>query len=348
MIQYQEMFYILHGQDDFSLHQALEGIKRGLGDSEMLAISTAKLDGEHLTLNELKGNCNAAPFLSAYRLVIVNGLLRRFEPRQRKSGVGKRATTEPQNEQREWQDMVSYIKQIPETTVLVLVDVVDGKISGHNPLLGKLSPLAKVKAFPSLRGRGLRDWIQQRVAEGGGNITPQAVSLLAELIGGNLWAMSNEIDKLLLYSRGHTIDEDYVTKLVSHAQEANIFALVDAILEGRTKTAQSILHRLYQEGASPIYVLAMITRQFRLIALTKDLDSSLSRLQIQNKLGLTSSYGLDKTLTQAKLYDFEHIKQAYGKLLETDLAIKTGKYNDQLALELLVADLCHAFVIARA
>ena len=109
-----------------------------------------------------------------------------------------------------------------------------------------------------------------------------------------------------------------------------------------------MLHRLYQEGASPIYVLAMITRQFRLIALTKDLDSSLSRLQIQNKLGLTSSYGLDKTLTQAKLYDFEHIKQAYGKLLETDLAIKTGKYNDQLALELLVADLCHAFVIARA
>ncbi len=345
MIKYQGMFYIFYGQDDFSLHQALEGIKHGLGDLEMLATNTTKLDGEHLTLNELKGNCNAAPFLSAYRLVIVNGLLRRFEPRQSKSRRGKHSTNESQNELGEWQGMGSYIKEIPNTTVLILVD---GKISGYNPLLTKLSPLAKVKTFLLLRGRSLRTWIQQRVAEGGGNITPQAVSLLAELIGGNLWAMSNEIDKLLLYSRGHTIDEDYVTKLVSHAQEANIFALVDAILEGRTKTAQSILHRLYQEGTSPIYVLAMITRQFRLIALTKDLDSNLSRLQIQNKLRLTSSYGLDKTLTQAKLYDFEHIKQAYSKLLETDLAIKTGKYNDQLALELLVADLCHAFVIARA
>ena len=344
MIQYQEMFYILHGQDDFSLHQALEGIKRGLGDSEMLAINTAKLDGEHLTLNELRGNCNAAPFLSAYRLVIVNGLLQRFEPKQGKSRVGKRATTEPQNEQREPQDMVSYIKQIPETTVLVLVD---GEIKGHNPLLGKLSPLANVKAFPLLRGRGLRAWIQQRATEGCGNITPQAVSLLAELIGGNLWAMSNEIDKLVLYSQGETIDEDDVTKLVSHAQEANIFALVDAILEGRSKIAQSILHRMYQEGASPTYVLAMVTRQFRLIVLAKDLDSSLSRLQIQNKLGLPS-YSLGKTLTQAKLYDFEHIKQAYSKLLETDLAIKTGKYSDQLALELLVADLCQTSVIAKA
>jgi len=345
VIKYQGMFYIFYGQDDFSLHQALEGIKHGLGDLEMLATNTTKLDGEHLTLNELKGNCNAAPFLSAYRLVIVNGLLRRFEPRQSKSRGGKHSTNESRNELGEWQGMGSYIKEIPNTTVLILVD---GKISGYNPLLTKLSPLAKVKTFLLLRGRSLRTWIQQRVTEGGGNITPQAVSLLAELIGGNLWAMSNEIDKLLLYSRGHTIDEDYVTKLVSHAQEANIFALVDAILEGRTKTAQSILHRLYQEGTSPIYVLAMITRQFRLIALTKDLDSNLSRLQIQNKLRLTSSYGLDKTLTQAKLYDFEHIKQAYSKLLETDLAIKTGKYNDQLALELLVADLCHAFVIARA
>jgi DNA polymerase-3 subunit delta len=339
------MFYILYGQDDFSLHQALEEIKHGLGDSEMLATSTTKLDAEHLTLNELKGNCNAAPFLSAYRLVIVNGLLRRFEPKQSKSRGGKHATTESQNELGEWQGVVSYIKEIPETTVVILVD---GRISGYNSLLRKLSPLAKVSTFPLLRGRGLRNWIQQRVAEGGGEISPQAASLLAELIGGNLWAMSSEIDKLLLYSQGHSIDEDDVTKLVSHAQEANIFALVDAILEGRIKTAQNMLHRLYQEGASPVYVLAMITRQFRLIALTKDLDSSLSRPQIQNKLGLTSSYSLDKTLTQAKLYDFEHIKQAYSKLLETDLAIKTGKYSDQLALELLVADLCHASVSAGA
>jgi DNA polymerase III delta subunit len=48
---------------------------------------------------------------------------------------------------------------------------------------------------------------------------------------------------------------------------------------------------------------------------------------------------LDKTLSQAKLYDFEGVKRAYDKLLETDLAIKTGKYSDKLALELLVTEL---------
>jgi DNA polymerase-3 subunit delta len=303
----------------------------------MLAVNTTNLDGQHLTLNELRDKCSAAPFLSLHRLIIVDGLLQRFEPRRGKLRVGKHATTESQGRLREWQDIVSYIEQIPATTVLILVD---GKISGHNSLLKKLSPLAEVKTFPLLRGKSLRTWIQQRVTNGDGSITPQAVNLLVELIGGNLWAMSNEIQKLLLYCQERPIDEIDIKQLVSYAQEASIFPLVDAILEGQTRVAQRILHQLYQEGASPTYILTMIARQFRLIALAKGLDSSLSRLQIQDRLGLTSSYTLDKTLSQAKLYDFERIKRAYAKLLETDLAIKTGKYsNNRLALELLVTEL---------
>ncbi|MDH4299919.1 MAG: DNA polymerase III subunit delta, partial [Dehalococcoidia bacterium] len=169
--------------------------------------------------------------------------------------------------------------------------------------------------------------------------TPQAVNLLAELIGGDLWAMDCEIQKLLLYSQDRPITEDDVGQLVSCIQETNIFALVDAVAEGRTQLAQRSLHRLYDEGVPPAYILVMITRQFRLIAQARELTKGLSRMQIQDRLGLKSSYSLDKTLSQARLYDFENVKRAYDKLLETDLAIKTGRYSDKLALELLVAEL---------
>jgi DNA polymerase-3 subunit delta len=327
------MFYILYGQDDFSLNQAVEKIKTELGDRETVATNTTSLEGQHLTLNELRNKCGAAPFLSSHRLVIVGGLLGRFEVKQSRprSGKGKSG-----NGLGEWEGLASYIEQIPETTVLVLVDE---EVKGHNPLLKKLSQLAEVRTFPLLRGRDLKAWIQQRVKEEGGDITPQAVNLLAELIGGDLWAMNGEIQKLLLYSQGRPIGEDDVRQLVSHVQEANIFALVDAVAEGRTELAQRILHRLYDDGVAPTYILVMITRQFRLIAQAKDLGSGLSRPQIQDRLGLKSSYSLDKTLSQAKLYDFEGVKRAYDKLLETDLAIKTGKYSDKLALELLVTEL---------
>ena len=328
------MLYILYGQDAFSLNQAVEKIKADLGDREMVETNTTSLEGQHLTLSELRNKCDAAPFLSSYRLVIVDGLLGRFEVKQIRSRSRKKGKSG--KGLGDWEGLASYIKQMPETTVLVLAD---GEVKGHNPLLKKLAPLAEVKTFPLLRSRNLQAWIQQRVKKEGGDITPQAVKLLAELIGGDLWAMNGEIQKLLLYSQERPISEDDVKQLVSYAQEANIFALVDAVAEGRTELAQRLLHRLYHEGIEPTHILAMITRQFRLIALAQDLPKRLPRLQIQERLGLKSSYPLDKTLGQAKLYDFEGVKRVYDKLLETDLAIKTGKYSDQLSLELLVTEL---------
>jgi DNA polymerase-3 subunit delta len=328
------MLYILYGLDDFSLYQAVKEIKASLGDWEMVETNTTSLEGQHLTLSELRNKCGAAPFLSSHRLVIVDGLLGRFEVKQSKPRSGKKGRSG--DGLGEWEGLDSYIEQMPETTVLVLVD---GEVQGQNPLLKKLSPLAEVRTFPLLRGKDLKAWIRQRVKEEGGDITPQAVNLLAELIGGDLWAMEGEIQKLLLYSQERPISEDDVRQLTSHVQESSIFALVDAVAEGRTELAQKILHRLYRDGVAPTYILVMITRQFRLIAQARDLEKGLSRLQIQDRLGLKASYGLDKTLGQAKLYDFEGVKRAYDKLLETDLAIKTGKYSDKLALELLVTEL---------
>ncbi|MFW6117873.1 MAG: DNA polymerase III subunit delta [Chloroflexota bacterium] len=327
------MLYILYGRDDFSLNQAVEKIKVNLGDRETVATNTTSLEGKNLNLSELRNKCNVAPFLSSHRLVIVDGLLGRFEVKPGKPRSGR---SKSKNGLGEWEGLASYIGQMPETTMLILVDE---EVMGHNPLLKKLSPLAEVKTFPLLKGKELKAWVRQRVKEEGGDITPQAVNLLAELIGGDLWAMNGEIQKLLLYSQKRPISEDDVRQLVSHVQEANIFALVDAVAEGRTELAQLILHRLYDDGVAPTYILVMITRQFRLIAQARDLGKGLSRLQIQDRLGLKQSYVVDKTLSQAKLYDFEGIKRAYDKLLETDLAIKTGKYSDKLALELLVTEL---------
>ena len=333
MIEYEQMLYILHGQDDFSLNQALEKIKADLGDRETVATNTTRLEGQHLTLAQLRNQCDTAPFLSLHRLVIVDGLLGRFEEKQSRPRSGK---VRSRNGLGEWEGLDAHIEQMPDTTVLVLVD---GELKNINPLLKKLSPLAEVRGFPLLRGKDLKAWIRQRVRHEGGDISPQAVNLLAELIGGNLWAMDGEIRKLRIYSQERPISEDDVRQLVSCIQEANIFALVDAVAERRTELAQRILHRLYDEGAEPIHILGMITRQFRLIAQARELAKGLSRLQIQNMLGLKQSYVADKTLGQAKLYDFEGVKRAYGKLLEADLAIKTGKYSDKLALELLVTEL---------
>jgi len=330
------LFYILYGKDDFSLQQKLEEIKKELDNQEMLAVNTSIFDDRQLSLSQLKDACSAVPFLCPYRLVIAKGLLGRFEL---KSGSERRTTrsrAKLNSGLEEWMGLAEYVRQMPPTTMLVLID---GEIKANNRLLKSVALQAKVMVFAPVSDRNLSDWIQDRVKQGGGTISPGAVKLLVGLVGADLWTMSSEIDKLLAYCSGQVITEDSVKQVTSYAREANIFSLVDAILEGRRNVAQQLLHRLLQEGASPSYVLAMITRQLRLIVIAKDLGPKLSRPENRNRLGPTSGYGLEKAVKQAKSYTLERIKKAYHKLLEADIAIKTGKYDSDLALDLLVVEL---------
>jgi DNA polymerase-3 subunit delta len=322
------------GEDDFSLRQSLEEIKKGAGETTAVAANTTILDGREVASDRLRSASVTVPFLAEKRLVIVEGLLERFEPRG-KSGRKKAAR---QNGQEEYESIAAGLRQIPDFTELVLVD---GRISNHNPLLRELSAVARVRSFPLLKEARLRQWIEQRVSGVGGSISPRAVDLLVRFVGSNLWVMSNEVDKLVLFARGRTIEEGDVREVVSYAQEASVFAMVDAILEFRVGAAQGLLQQLLKQGAVPAYLLVMISRQVQLMVRVKELKrQGRSRSEMQNKLGLTSDFVLRKVLEQADKYSPARLREVYHKLLESDLAIKTGKYDGELALDILVAELC--------
>jgi len=330
------LLYILLGQDDFSCRQALEGIKGGMGDQVILATNTTTLDGQQLTLDQLRTVCETVPFLTEKRLVIVNGLLERFEPKS-KSGR-QRKNNHVLSQQNECKSFGTYITQVPDSATLVLID---GRIGNSNPLLRELSAKAQIKTFPLLKQARLRQWIGQRVKQEGGSISPEAVNLLAKLVGSDLWTMTNEINKLVLFTSGRCIEEDDVKQLVSHTQEANVFAMVDAILEFKAGVAEQLLERLLEGGAAPAYLLVMLSRQVQMIVRAKELRNRReSESEIQDKLGLTAEFALRKVLEQSDRYPMRQIVEVYHKLLETDLSIKTGKYSGELALNLLVADLC--------
>ena len=63
-------------------------------------------------------------------------------------------------------------------------------------------------------------------------------------------------------------------------------------------------------------------------------------IEIRNKLGLTAEFAWRKTIEQAERYPLERIKEVYPKLLEADISIKTGKYEGELTLNILITELC--------
>jgi DNA polymerase-3 subunit delta len=190
-----------------------------------------------------------------------------------------------------------------------------------------------------IKGRELAAWIRDYTVKSGSKISAGAVSLLADYIGGELWSLSGELNKLMTYCEGREISDSDVREISSFAREESIFALVDAVLEGRIKDAQLLLHRMLKYGTAPQQILTMIERQLAIILRVKELNST-SQQEIRENLGLHPRYPLEKTLRQARTFTVPRLRKAFHALLDTDVAIKTGKYEDDLALDLLVIDLC--------
>ena len=333
--------YLIYG-DSFLVAQALKELQKQVGPPEVVEANMHRVSGGQTDPGQLKALCSAVPFLAERRLVVLEGLLSTFgtrERRRRPSTSGSRASTgDPRRGNLSiWEELPKYIgEEMPPTTLLVFLE---DRVSGENPLLGKLRPLLQVQELTAPSGERLARWIRDRVAEKGARIAPGAIRLLSQYVGGSLWTMDSELEKLSLYARDRAIEEADVRLLVSQAREASIFGAVDALLEGRSAVALRSIHRLRNDGADFTYIIAMVARQLRLVTLAKDLiDRGHGQREIGERLGLTLEFALRRTLEQARKHSWAGLVWLYGRLLEADMAVKQGRLGQDVALELLVGE----------
>ena len=158
------------------------------------------------------------------------------------------------------------------------------------------------------------------------------------MVGPELRVLDSEIQKLAAYGRGGAITHTDVQELVSNTREASIFMAVDAVIEGRPGVALGHVGKLMQAGSSAGYVLAMLARQVRLLMLAKDLRSQgVAHKEMGPRLGVRG-YPLQKTLEQAGATAFERLEALHRMLVETDLVTKSTAGNDEVALDMLIAE----------
>ncbi len=326
------MFYLLYGEDEFSREGALADLKKEVGPPDIRDINVAELDAREATPEQVTALCATVPFMTPRRLVVVRGLLSRFE---RRGAAGSNDGGQASGAAA-WNALWEFAPEMPPTTDLALVD---GRLTPSNRMLRKAQAVATVRTFPLLRGERLKGWIRNSAAGKNAEITRDAVNGLADLSGGNLRVLDGELDKLALYAEGRAITLEDVQSMVSFSGEASVFVAVDAVVEGRPDVALRSLRRLIDDGNSPAFVLAMIARQVRLLILAKDMRTQgVPASELGGRLRL-SGYPLRKTLDQETMFTPEGLREAHGKLVEADLSAKTGRFDEETALELLVTEL---------
>jgi DNA polymerase III subunit delta len=342
---------IYYGPDTLSRSEELQRLKRTLDADGMLESNTTVLDGATVSPEELRNHCNTVPFLASTRLVIVDGLLKRTERRRGGGRTAPESVVEEDSETQAtptdtdglpaWRFLREFGEQMPPSTELVLVDE---DVSPANQFVRDMKPVAEVRLF-ALPGRNeLPDWIRKRAADKGLDVNDRLASGIAELAGPDLWALDHELEKLATYVGDGPVPGDAeLLGMLSVSREQSVFAFCDQIVEGRKTQALASLARLLADGESPQYVMSMITRQLRLITLAREgLDERLNPGMMMDRLDTRSQYVVDKTTQQARRFSLPLLARFYQRIVRADSDTKTGLYEGDVALQLLVADLAGA------
>ena len=337
------MIYLLHGQDTYSMRAFLDGLRDAVGMPDVRDANITTLPANEVVPDALVNMCQAMPFLAERRLVVIDGLLGSL------AGEGRGGRGRGAGGQRvaEWGERIATLAgAMPPTTDLVFLE---GQLRPNHPLLRDLSAVAEVREFAPLNFNELRGWVQNRVMASGGSMTTQAVQLLVDLVGPDLWALAGEIEKLTLYADGRAVTAEDVEELVVSAREVSIFAMVDAVLEGNRAVAMRSMARLLDGDATVSYLLAMLARQVRLMVLAKDLLAQQApQAELGTRLGIASAYPLRKTLEMARRFSPQALQRLHRGLLDTDVSIKTGALPERMALEYLVAEVAQGVGAGRA
>ena len=98
--------------------------------------------------------------------------------------------------------------------------------------------------FRLLSQMQLRNWIIKKCKTRGCEIDREALKTFLLLTGSDMWRIASELEKIMAYRHGQLIRVQDIELLISKIVEEDIYILLDAISNGRTREAILLLNRL--------------------------------------------------------------------------------------------------------
>lgn len=248
--------------------------------------------------------------------------------------------------------VIKYLSQAPKSYEEKIIEFLEGKKT-FNFIFWEPKPLDKrrklykyikrvgiVEEFSLLSHTQLKSWISRYLNKISFN--PQCIELLILKVGNDQFQLSSLLDNLMLLTKIEgkaRLEPQDIDRFVAKTAEESIWELVDAISINDKKTALTIVENMIQEKSDSMMIIAMIARQLRILLLTRTLlEEGQTQADIIRTLKL-HPFVARKALIQSHNFSIEQLKKFYQKLVNTDLAIKEGRFEEKLALDLFIAAL---------
>ena len=328
--------YLFYGEEGYLREQAAGRLKdfcrQGGSDFNIDLI-----DGETAGPGDIVASAETLPLFAAKRQVVVKNPP--FFKAAKRAGREGPVKKEKKPAARGENVLLEYLKDPLSSTILVFNT--GEPVDRRKGIFKAVQKAGKAVDFTCLKRNELARLLARKADKAGRQLASRALDELLDRVGPSLQKLSVEFDKLLNYTaQSGVITSDDVRRLCPPVLEDNIFAIVDAVGNRRCGEALSGIKDMLAAKEPPLRILAMITRQFRLLLQVHDLvGRGCPPREIAARLKM-HPYVAQKLTAQCKNYSNESLVRIFQSLLEVDVAVKTGGQEFYPAVEHFILKLC--------
>ncbi|MED4404085.1 DNA polymerase III subunit delta [Metabacillus fastidiosus] len=316
--------HVLFGEETYLLQSKKDEIIKSNLSAEETILNVSVHDARETSIQEVIDDCQMMSFLGGKRVIVVKDCY--F------------LTTEKVKEKIEHDidRLQSYLESPNEETVLILM-VPYEKMEGRKKVVKNMKKLAAVYEGKPLASYKLFDWIISFTKREGILISNEAINVLINYVGSNLFQLEQELRKMALYiGKENELQKEDVESLVSKTLEQDIFKLINSVVKKDLQQSFEILEDMFRQGESSIKIINLIARQFRIIFQVRELNGQgLSKVEMGSKLKI-SPYVIGLSLDMIDSYQSKELLSILSKLSELDYQIKIGQLPKEIALETFI------------
>lgn len=309
--QFQSV-YLLCGEERYLRRQYKDKLKNALcaPDDNM---NNHYYEGKNVPVGEIIDLAETLPFFAERRVIFIEN-----------SGLFKSGG----------EQMAEYLNSQNDTTVFIFVE---SEVDKRSKLYKTVGNNGSVIEFTTQDENTLKRWVAGILGREGKKITESTVQLFLTKTGTDMENIYMELEKLICYC----IDKEVVTaedvEAVCTVRISNhIFEMVDAIADKRSKDALQLYYDLLALKEPPMRILFLIARQCNILLQVKEMKGKgLSNKDMAAAVGVPV-FALNKYMVQAGKFKSAVLKEAVVKCVEAEEAVKTGRMNDVMSVEMLI------------
>ena len=314
---------LISGEEEYLKEVLLERmVEATLGEEKPSDFNYQVLEGGKVGYAEIADLCETRSFLSPMKVIVVK--------EAEKISAGN------------VEDMAGYVENPADFTVLCLLL---GSGGGRSPLKKIFSGAGAHVEVRKANKADARRWIQKFAKDQVKGIDPEAINLLLELVGFDLFSLKEEVEKCAVYAgpEKKKIGVKEVEDLTGRVAEAQFWVLTDSLLARDLRASLKALKELIEDGKAPVLILAPMEGILARIIAYRGFRER-GEKELLQALGFPSNmaWKLKAFQKNAPRFSERELARISGAVAACDLALRSagGREKQKLALEAVVMAFC--------